>query len=191
MRVIEHCGIVDDHNVAKIRQPVGQRQQLVGVFLILGDEQGGAAVAHLIFDFRRRSGRIDAIDDRTERLRGEVADDPFLVGLAHNREPLARPQTEIGKRPCHARVIAPGPFAIDAEMFGAKCETVGAVSRQLAKQRPRRPDAQVVRRERDCSGMSDFIYRPNKYKARREVSTAEEKQATWQRKCLPVQRSVF
>ena len=49
-----------------------QRQDLVDVLLVLGDEQDRAAVAHLVFDLLGRGGRIDAVDDGAERLGGKV-----------------------------------------------------------------------------------------------------------------------
>ena len=65
------------------------RQDLVDVFLVLGDEDRGAAVAHLVLDLGGRGGRIDAVDDRAERLRGEIADHPFLADVAHDGDALA------------------------------------------------------------------------------------------------------
>ena len=51
MVIAEHRGIIDHHDVPQVRQLLNERQNPVGVFLVLGDEQDGAAVAHLIFDF--------------------------------------------------------------------------------------------------------------------------------------------
>ena len=79
---------------AQRRQPVGQRQDPVDVFLVLGDEDRRAAVAHLVFDLGDRGGRIDAVDDGAERLRGEVADHPLLAGVAHDGDALALAQPE-------------------------------------------------------------------------------------------------
>ena len=59
----------------------------------------GAAVAHLVFDFGRRGGRIDAVDDRAERLRREIADQPLLADVAHDGDALALVDTERREAP--------------------------------------------------------------------------------------------
>jgi hypothetical protein len=101
--VAEHRGVVDHHDPAQCRESIGERQELVEVFLIFGDEQRGAAVAHLVLEFRCRRGRVDAVDDGAERLRRKVADHPFLAGVAHDRHPVAAAKSERGKRACRAR----------------------------------------------------------------------------------------
>ena len=58
----------------------------------------GAAIAHLIVDLRRCRGRIDAVDDGAERLRGEIADHPFLADVAHDGDTLAALKTEALQR---------------------------------------------------------------------------------------------
>ena len=94
----------------------------------------GAAVAHLVFDLGRRGGRIDAVDDRAERLRGEIADQPLLADVAHDGDALAARETERRERLARSRddeqrIVAPGALAIDAEMLGAECD-VGSGARR-------------------------------------------------------------
>ena len=155
MVIAEHRGIIDDHDVPQVGQLLNERQNPVGVFLVLGDEQDGAAVAHLIFDFGGGGGRIDAVDDRAERLRRQIADHPFLAALTHDGDALARLQAELGKRLGGARdqkrVVAPCPFTIDAAMLGAEGDALRAVMRQRAKERRRRRSPQGVRSNRNCS----------------------------------------
>ena len=89
MVIAEHRRRIDGDDGAQLRQAIDQRKDLVDVFLILGDEDRGAAVAHLVLDLGRRRGRIDAVDDGTERLRGEIADHPLLADVAHDGDALA------------------------------------------------------------------------------------------------------
>ena len=155
MVIAEHRGIIDHHDVPQVGQPLNKRQNPVGVFLVLGNEQDGAAVAHLIFDFGGGGGRIDAVDDRAERLRRQIADHPFLAALTHDGDALARLQAELGK--ClggardQKRVVAPCPFTIDAAMLGAEGDATRAVMRQRAKEHRRRRSPQGVRSNRNCS----------------------------------------
>ena len=126
MGVGEHRGIVEHDDPFELREPIGERQDLVDVFLVLRDEQRGAAVAHLVFDLGCGRGRIDAVDDGAERLRREVADDPFLAGIAHDGDALAAHEPEGGEGARGARdqrgVIAPAALTIEAEMpdFGLR-----------------------------------------------------------------------
>ena len=89
VRVAEHRRIIEHDDRAQIGQPIGDRQDLVDIFLVFGDEDAGAAVAHLVLDLGRRRGRIDAVDDGAERLRGEVADHPLFADVAHDGDALA------------------------------------------------------------------------------------------------------
>src|SRR5262249_22209862 len=95
------------------------------VFLIFRDEQRGATVPHLIFDFGRGGGRIDAIDDGSERLRREVANHPFLAGVSHDGDAVALRKSEGCKGACRTRdqrrIVAPASFTVEAQMLGAKC----------------------------------------------------------------------
>ena len=56
-----------------------------------------AAVAHLVFDLGGRGGRIDAVDDGAERLRGEIADHPLFADVAHDGDALAARDAELCK----------------------------------------------------------------------------------------------
>ena len=103
--VVEHGAVIDDHHVAQTGQSLDQRQDSVDVFLVLGNEQHGATVAHLIFHFGRRGGRINAVDDGAKGLRGEIADRPFLICLAHDGDAFAAAQAKRGK--CLAPCVRP------------------------------------------------------------------------------------
>ena len=76
-----------------------------------------------------RGGRIDAVDDGAERLRGLIADQPLLAGVGHDGDALARAQPLRRQRLRRARhhlgVVAPRPFAVDAELLGAEGDAVG------------------------------------------------------------------
>ena len=104
---------------------VDERQDAVDVLLVLGDEQHGAAVAHLVLDLLGRGRRIDAVDDGAERLGGEIADQPFLAGVRHDGDALAGPEAQRreglgGARHHRARSRAQVALAIDAERLGAE-----------------------------------------------------------------------
>ena len=73
MRVAEHGRIIDYDDGLQIGKPIGEGENLVDVFLIFSDEERGAAVAHLVFDFGLRGRRINAVGDRPKRLDGEIA----------------------------------------------------------------------------------------------------------------------
>ncbi len=102
MRIGEHRGIIEHDDPLELRQAIGHGQDLIDVFLVLGDEQHGAAVAHLVLDLRGRCGGIDAVDDGPERLRCEIADHPFLAGIAHDGDTLAagEPDARQTRAPC-------------------------------------------------------------------------------------------
>ena len=121
MFVSKHGRIVEHYDPAQIGQLIGDRQDAIDIFLIFGNEHAGAAVAHLVLDLSRRRGRIDTVDDGAERLGGEIANHPFFADIAHNGDAFAAPDAERlqGARGVrHQRgIIAPAPFAIDAEML--------------------------------------------------------------------------
>ena len=85
----------------------------------------------------------------------QIADHPFFAAFAHDGDALARLQAEAGKRLGGLRdqqgVVAPGPFAIEAAMFGAKGDASGTVTRQRAKKRRRCSLPQRLRRNPNCS----------------------------------------
>ena len=121
MFVSKHGRIVEHHDRAQIRQLIGERQYAIDIFLVFGNEHAGAAIAHLILDLSRRCGRIDAVDDGAERLGGKIANHPFFANIAHDGDSFAAPDAERlqGARGVrHQRgIVAPAPFAIDAEML--------------------------------------------------------------------------
>ena len=138
VRVAEHRGIVEHDDRAQVRQPVGDRQDLVDIFLVFGDEDAGAAVAHLVFDLSWRGGRIDAVGDGAERLRGEIADHPLFADIAHDGDALAARDAEVLQRARgvrdQRRIVAPAALAIDAEMLGAEGDRIRHRSRPLAQE---------------------------------------------------------
>ena len=101
--VAEHRRVIEHHDPLQFTQLLGERQDLVDVFLIFRDEQHGDTVPHLIFDFGCGSGRIDAIDDGSERLCREIADRPFLAGVPHDGDALAPLKSEGCKGACRTR----------------------------------------------------------------------------------------
>jgi hypothetical protein len=126
--VAEHRRVIDHHDPLQFTQFIGERQDLVDVFLIFRDEQHGAAIPHLIFDFGCGGGRIDAIDDGPERLRCEITDHPFLAAVPHDGDSV----TLLNSEGCEGarrtrdqlRIVAPASFAVEAEMLGAECDRV-------------------------------------------------------------------
>ena len=133
----EHRRIVDDHDVAQSGKPIGDRANLVDVLLVLGDENGGAAVAHLVFDLGERRSRVQAIRDGARSLRAEIGDHPFLTGVAHDGDPLARPQAE----PAQPRgaagdilgVLPPGDLLVQAEALRPVGNVPGRCTRTLGE----------------------------------------------------------
>src|SRR4029079_1352123 len=138
VRIAEHCGSVEHDDRAQGGQPVDHRQDLVDIFLVLGDEDAGAAVPHLVLDLGRRSGRINSIGDGAERLRGEIADHPFFADVAHDGDALATDDAEVLQRACRMRdqrrVVAPAALAINAEVLGTEGDRIRHRSRPLAQQ---------------------------------------------------------
>ena len=150
--VAEHRRVIEHHDPLQFTQLLGERQDLVDVFLIFRDEQHGAAVPHLIFDFGCGSGRIDAIDDGSERLCREIADRPFLAGVPHDGYTVALLKSEgcEGARRTRdqRRIVAPASFAVEAEMLGAKCNRVRCRPCAFAQQQRRGLATQHVAIER-------------------------------------------
>ena len=136
--ITEHGGIVDDHDAPQVGQPLEKGQHLVDVFLVLGDEQRGTAVAQLIFHLGRRGGRIDAVADRAGGLRAEVGEHPLFAGVAHDGDALARldPQCfEAGGDPRdQVCVLPPGSLLIKSEPLGAIGDAVRLAPRALGEQ---------------------------------------------------------
>ena len=156
--VREHGARIDDHDMAQLRQPFDQRQYLVDVFLVLGDDDARAAVAQLVFGFRGRRGRIDAVGERAKRLRRQVREHPFLTRIADDRDALAALEAEpcepFGDAPHQRGVLAPGAFAIDAELLG----TVGNSVRRLPRARGEQPGRRFAAQLRSARRKRGFVW---------------------------------
>ncbi len=159
MRVGEHRRVVEHDDPLQRGQALGERQDLVDVFLVLGDEDDRAAVAHLILDLRRGRRGIDAVDDGAERLRGEVADHPLLAGVAHDGDAVAGGEAERGEGARRARdhggIVAPAALAIEAEMLATERHRIGRRPRPLAQQARRGGAAQRLAIDRLRCGHGD------------------------------------
>ena len=154
VREREQRRLVDHDDVAQRRQPIRQRQDLVDVLLVLGDEHHRAAVAHLVLDLLGRGGRIDAVHDRAERLRGKVGDQPFLAGIRHDGDAItgrhAQRRQAFGRARDQQGVFAPSPLAIEPSFLA---RNAGASGRALAPARAAAAGAVVRRRSaRERSG---------------------------------------
>ena len=153
VRVAEHRGIVEHDDRAQVRQPASDRQDLVDIFLVFGDENASAAVPHLVFDLGWRGCRIDAVGDGAERLRGEIADHPLFADIAHDGDALAARNAEALQRARgvrdQRRVVAPAALAIDTEMLGAEGDRIRHCSRPLAQEMRSGRMAQPVAIDRD------------------------------------------
>jgi hypothetical protein len=121
--ISEHRRVVDDHDVAQAGQALEERQHLVDVLLVLGDEERGAGVAQLVLDLGGGGSRVDAVGHRAGRLRAQVGDHPFLARVAHDGDALAGLQAELEPARGAARhvvgVLAPADFAVQAQALGA------------------------------------------------------------------------
>ena len=148
----EHRGGIDDHDPPQGWQPVDHRQDPVDVLLVFGDEDGGAAVDHLVFEFLHRCGRVDAIDNGAQGLRAEIGQHPFFAGIAHDRDALARREAEFAQAvrggSDSLRVALPGPLAVQAEMLGAIGDAPGIRARAFGEQRRRGGFSKRVARHR-------------------------------------------
>jgi hypothetical protein len=90
MLVHEHRRGIDHHDMADVGQVIQQGQDLVDIFLVLGDEDDRAAVAHLVIHLRGRCRRIYTVGHGAKREGGHVGQHPFLAGIAHDGDPFAR-----------------------------------------------------------------------------------------------------
>ena len=122
--VAEHGRIIDDDDGLQIGKSVGNGQDLVDVFLILGDENFSATIAHLVLDLGRGRRRVNTVGDCAERLDGEIAKQPFFADVAHNGSPGAaiEPDTlECARMVRHeSRVVTPVSLAVDTQMLGTE-----------------------------------------------------------------------
>jgi hypothetical protein len=104
------------------------------------------APLHLVGDLGSRGGRIDAVDDGAERLRRQIAHQPLFARVTHDGDPIARRHAESIERPRgarhQARIVVPPPFAVEAEMLGAKRHVARLVARMVEQQARRRAVAQ-------------------------------------------------
>ena len=147
MREREERRLVHHDDVAQRRQPIRQRQNLVDVLLVLGDEHHRAAVAHLVLDLLGRGGRVDAVHHRAERLHSKVGDQPFLTGIRHDGDAItgrhAQRRQAFGRTRNEKGVFAPRPLAIEPIFLGPERRRMEPALRPL-KQQPRRGGAAEV-----------------------------------------------
>ena len=64
-------------------------EDLVDIFLVLGDEDFGAGVFKLVAHFGRRTRRVDAVGDRADRKPGHIGDEIFVTRIAHDGDAVA------------------------------------------------------------------------------------------------------
>ena len=154
----EHRAVIDDEDEAQVGQTVGKRQDLVDIFLVFGDEDRGAAMAHLVLDLRCRGSGIDAVNDCAERLRGEIADHPFFARIAHDGDAFASTEAEALQRTRRMRhqprIITPVTFAIKTQMLGPEGDRIRRRFRALAQQERCSLAAQYIIIGRQACGRS-------------------------------------
>ncbi len=81
---------VHDEDVGQVRQVRPNGERLVHLLLVLGDQELRARVAHEVLELGGRARRVDAYDDRADRLRGDVGNEPLRPVLGLDRDPVAR-----------------------------------------------------------------------------------------------------
>ena len=172
--VVAHALHVDADDRLHVGHAVAIRhgvQNLVGLFLIAGKDDAGAAMAHDILQLRPGIGRIDAGDRRAQHLGAEVGVIPFGRVLAGDGDAVAALQAERlqaeSDEPRGLVVMRPGEAFPDPVLFFADRERVRMRGRAQAQQ----------------LGQRDVGGRPT----RREVS--EPIRAHW-RRSLPVPKDV-
>ena len=131
MLVVAHAALVVVDHVAQRRQAIGHRENLVDLFLVLGDDEGDLGVLQHIGHLVGDAVLVDRHRHRPERLHGgEGPIEPRPVGADH-RHLLARLETEFLKA---ERVVAhqigdlaPRPRLPDAEILLAHRRTIATV----------------------------------------------------------------
>ena len=158
-------GFVDHQHAPELRQSVDEGQNLVDVLLVLGDEQGGAAVLHLVFDLLGRCRWIDAVDDGAQRLGREVGDQPGLAGVRHDGDTVAALEPErtqsLGGTRHVGGILRPGLLPVDAAVLGAKGDRLGARAGACEEEGRGGAAAQLLSGGEDGSGaVHDGLPRP-------------------------------
>ena len=101
------------------RPDVAQRDQLVDLLLILGDDGPYLGVVEYMVDLVEHAVRVEADGHPAERLRGQLRDEPFRTVVAEDRECVPSLEAERGetlrKAPHPAVVRGPGDRLPDPE----------------------------------------------------------------------------
>ena len=100
--------VIDDQ--LQVRQAVLQRQDLVDLFLVLGDDDRGLGVIEHIGELGRDRVLVDRDGDAAEALRGELRDIEARAVLADDRQLVAAPEAlggEAEREIAHLLPIAP------------------------------------------------------------------------------------
>ena len=139
MAVHEERAGVDHQDRADARALVEHLERLVEVLLVLGDDQGGAAVLEQMAHLARRARRIDAVGDRAERLRRQIGDGPLRARVADDGDGLARRDPILAREPARERgdtrgELAPRRLAPDAQLLRAKRDALGSRPGALGEQ---------------------------------------------------------
>src|SRR5262249_49327769 len=122
-------------------------ERLVEVLLVLGHDQRGAAVLEQMAHLAGRARWIDAVRDRAERLRRQIADGPLRARVADDghrlagRDPILAREAA-GERGDARRQLAPRRLAPDPELLRAKRDALGPCPRALDEQAGHRARAQ-------------------------------------------------
>ena len=126
---------VDD--ALQVRALVEDRERLVDLLLVLGDEDLGAGVAEQVADLGGRVGRVDADRRGPHGERAHVGDQPLGPVLGVDRDPVAGLDAERQERvPGEldlVPVLRPGPLPPDAEVLVAQRDRVAASARRASR----------------------------------------------------------
>ena len=121
---VEHVAVVDDDKLPQGRKPVEHRQHLVDVLLILGDQHRSAGMAQHVLRLVTRTGRIEAVADRADALRGEVGEQPFRRRIADDGNAVAGLHAQRDQATADALDLLgqflPRGFAVEAAAFHAQ-----------------------------------------------------------------------
>ena len=119
--------VIDDQ--LQVRQAVLQRQDLVDLFLVLGNDDRGLGVIEHIGELGRDRVLVDRDGDAAEALRGELRDIEARAVLPDDRQLVAAPEA-LGGEPlreiAHLLPIAPPAVSLpDAAVLLAQGRAVG------------------------------------------------------------------
>jgi hypothetical protein len=96
--VLEAVGVVvDDPLDAPKPPPAAQGEQLVHLLLVLGNHHANAGVVEYVLDLLQDPVRVETDRHPTERLRGELRDQPLRTVVAEYRQDLAALEAERGQ----------------------------------------------------------------------------------------------